>query len=75
MTYHLSTKGIRQLSDEYQKQSPSRCRFCGGCRHHRDCLIEDVSVRTAMTMAAKMASTENLLRTVQQGRTKTPKEH
>ncbi|VUZ38532.1 unnamed protein product, partial [Hymenolepis diminuta] len=50
-------------------QSLPRCSFCGGHRHHRDSPTEDVSVRTAMTMATKKTSTENLLRTVQRGKT------
>ncbi|KAM3174194.1 hypothetical protein ACTXT7_011024 [Hymenolepis weldensis] len=60
---------IRQLFDEYQKQSLPRCQFCRERRYHQDCPIEDVAARTAAIMATKKASTENLLRTVQRGRT------
>ncbi|KAM3180466.1 hypothetical protein ACTXT7_016227 [Hymenolepis weldensis] len=66
---------IRQLSDEYQKQSLPRCRFFGERRYHQDCPIEDVAARTAMAMATKKTSTENLLRTIQQGKTLTTRGH
>ncbi|KAM3179840.1 hypothetical protein ACTXT7_017490 [Hymenolepis weldensis] len=66
---------IRQLSDEYQKQSLPRCRFYGELRYYRDCPIEDVAVRTAAKMATKKASSENLPQTVQRDRTRTEGEH
>ncbi|KAM3175072.1 hypothetical protein ACTXT7_009256 [Hymenolepis weldensis] len=60
---------IRQLSDEYQKQSLPRCRFCG-----EYWLIKDVVARTATKMVTKKASAESLLRAVQRGRTRTIRE-
>ncbi|VDL62367.1 unnamed protein product [Hymenolepis diminuta] len=52
-----------------------KCRFCRGRRHHRECPIEDVAARTAMTMVTKKSSIEILLRTVQRGKTRTTREH
>ncbi|VDL19206.1 unnamed protein product [Hymenolepis diminuta] len=66
---------IRQLSDEYQKQSLPKCQFCGERRHHRECSFEDVAARIAITMATKKASTETLFRTVQRGRIRITREH
>ncbi|VDL59163.1 unnamed protein product [Hymenolepis diminuta] len=68
------TLPIRQLSDECQRLSLPRCRFCGECRYHRDWLIEDVAVRTATKMITKKASAESHLRAVQRGRTPTIRE-
>ncbi|KAM3179869.1 hypothetical protein ACTXT7_017430, partial [Hymenolepis weldensis] len=65
---------IRQLSDDYQKQSLLRCRFCGERCYHQDCPIEDVAGRTVTKMVTKKASAENLLRAVQRGRTRTIRE-
>uniref|UniRef100_A0A0R3SX13 ATP-dependent endonuclease n=1 Tax=Hymenolepis diminuta TaxID=6216 RepID=A0A0R3SX13_HYMDI len=77
-TDHLLTEGptlIRQLSDEYQKQSLPRCRFCGEHRYHQDYPIEDVAARIATIMIKKKASAENLLRTVQLDRTRPIRDH
>ncbi|VDL21268.1 unnamed protein product [Hymenolepis diminuta] len=64
-----------QLSDEYQKQAPPRCQFCGERRYHRDCPIKNVAARIIMKMVTKKASTENSLRAVQRGRTRTTRYH
>ncbi|KAM3180234.1 hypothetical protein ACTXT7_016687 [Hymenolepis weldensis] len=65
---------IRQLSDEYQKQSLQICRFCRECHYHRDYSSEEVADRTATKMATKKTSAENLLRAVQRSRTQTTKD-
>ncbi|KAM3188018.1 hypothetical protein ACTXT7_001160 [Hymenolepis weldensis] len=39
---------IRQVSYEYQHQSPPRCRFLGEGRYHRNCPIEDWPQRSLL---------------------------
>ncbi|VUZ51724.1 unnamed protein product [Hymenolepis diminuta] len=56
---------IRQLSNEYQKQSFPRFRFCKGSRYHREWFIEDVAARITTKIVAKKASAERPLRAVQ----------
>ncbi|KAM3179044.1 hypothetical protein ACTXT7_001350 [Hymenolepis weldensis] len=60
MTYHPSTKGTHSQSDNYPTNIIN-------------CPIEDVAARTAKEMNAKKAS-ENLLRAIQRGRTRTTRE-
>ncbi|KAM3176450.1 hypothetical protein ACTXT7_006478 [Hymenolepis weldensis] len=72
---------LRLLSLLDKKPDVTKCRRrlesaggLGRC-HYRGCLIEDVAARTAMTMATKKTSTENLLQTVQRGKTRKTREH
>ncbi|VUZ40527.1 unnamed protein product, partial [Hymenolepis diminuta] len=51
------------------KQSLSRYLFCGERRYCQNYPIEDVATTIITTMAIKKISTENVLRTVERGRT------